>query len=73
MPTEDFTIRKIRKDELSLIRDLPPPDWKIDLEKVYSQHFDQDYFYPSVATVDSEIIGTGIAVVNDNSACCFLG
>jgi GNAT superfamily N-acetyltransferase len=67
MHTENFKIRKIEKAELSLIRDLPPPDWRIDLEKVYAQHYDQDYFYPIVTIMDSEIIGTGIAVVNDNA------
>jgi len=67
MQAENFMIRKIEKDEISLIRDLPPPDWNIDLEKVYNQHFYQDYFYPVVATIDSEFVGTGIAVVNGNS------
>lgn len=67
MHSDNFKIRKIEKDELSLIRDLPPPDWKIDLEKVYSQHYNQDYFYPIVTIMDSEIVGTGIAVINDNA------
>jgi GNAT superfamily N-acetyltransferase len=67
MLSENFIIRKIRKDEFSLIRDLPPQNWSIDLEKVYNQHYDQDYFYPVISIIDSEIVGTGIAVVNDNS------
>jgi GNAT superfamily N-acetyltransferase len=67
MEAEEFNIRKIRNDELSLIRDLAPTDWKIDLGKVYSQHYDQDYFYPVIAEIESEIVGTGIAIVNDNS------
>lgn len=37
MHSDNFKIRKIEKDELSLIQDLPPPDWKIDLENVYSR------------------------------------
>jgi disulfide oxidoreductase YuzD len=44
----------------------PPSDWKIDLEKVHDQHYDQDYFYPIVVIMDSEIAGTGIAGINDN-------
>lgn len=60
-------IRRIRKDELSIIRDLPPPDWNLNLQEVYDQHFNKDYFYPVITLVDSEIVGTGIAVVNDNS------
>lgn len=67
MNAYNFKIRKIEKDELSLIRDLPPSDWKIDLEKVYDQHYNQDYFYPVVTIMDSEIVGTGIAVINDNA------
>ena len=67
MNADNFKIRKIGKDELSLIRDLPPSDWNIDLEKVYDQHYNQDYFYPIVTIKDSEIVGTGIAVINDNA------
>jgi GNAT superfamily N-acetyltransferase len=67
MHDNNFTIRKIRKDELSLVRDLPPPEWNINLEKVYNQHYNQEYFYPVVAIIDSEITGTGIAVVNENA------
>jgi len=64
--TNQVKIRKISKDELPLIRDFPPQDWNLDLEKEYNKHYNQDYFYPIVATIDSNIIGTGIAVVNDN-------
>jgi ribosomal protein S18 acetylase RimI-like enzyme len=59
-------IRKIRKNELHLIRDFPPPDWNLDLENEYYKHFGKNYFYPVVATVKSTIVGTGIAVINDN-------
>jgi GNAT superfamily N-acetyltransferase len=59
-------IRKIRNNELHLIRDFPPPDWNLDLEKEYSKHYDQNYFYPVVATSESTFVGTGIAVINDN-------
>jgi GNAT superfamily N-acetyltransferase len=61
-------IRKIRKNELPLIRDFPPSDWNLDLEKEYRKHYDHDYFYPIVATIKSTIVGTGIAVINDNVA-----
>jgi GNAT superfamily N-acetyltransferase len=67
MQPENFEIRKIEKEEIPLIRNLTPPEWNIDLGKVYNQHFYQDYFYPAVAILDFEIVGTGIAVVNDNS------
>jgi GNAT superfamily N-acetyltransferase len=68
MQAENLEIRKIKKEELSVIRNLPPADWNIDLEKVYVQHYGQDYFYPVVALIDSEIVGTGIAVVNDKAS-----
>jgi len=59
-------IRKILKNELPLIKDFPPSDWNLDLEKEYCKHYDHDYFYPIVATINSTIVGTGIAVINDN-------
>jgi GNAT superfamily N-acetyltransferase len=68
MKADNFIIRKIEKEELELIRDFPPSDWKIDLEKVYGQHYYQDYFYPIIVIIDSEIAGTGIAVINDNAS-----
>ena len=61
-------IRKIRKNELPLIRDFPPSDWNLDLEKEYCKHYDHDYFYPIAATINLNIVGTGIAVINDNVA-----
>jgi GNAT superfamily N-acetyltransferase len=67
MDSEKIEIRKVSKDELPLIRNLPPSDWNIDLEAVYRQHYDQQYFYPVIASFDSEIAGTGIAVVNGNA------
>jgi GNAT superfamily N-acetyltransferase len=66
-PSSGIEIRKILKEEFSLIRHLPPIDWNIDLEKVYDYHYEEDYFYPIVAIIDTEIIGTGIAIINDNS------
>ena len=67
MNADKFIIRKIEREELKLIRDFPPADWRIDLEKVYGRHYYQDYFYPIITIIDSEIAGTGIAVINDNA------
>jgi GNAT superfamily N-acetyltransferase len=66
MKGNQVKIRKIRKDELPLIRDFPPPDWNLDLEKEYLKHYGRDYFYPVAAISGSTIVGTGIAVVNNN-------
>ena len=59
-------LRRIKRDEISLLREFPPSDWQLDIEKVYIEHNEQDYFYPVVAAIDSEIAGTGIAIINGN-------
>jgi GNAT superfamily N-acetyltransferase len=68
MSNELFKLRNIRRNEISSIRDLPPRDWNLDIEQVYNRHFGQDYFYPVVAVIKSEIVGTGIAIVHENAA-----
>lgn len=65
---ENLDIRPITKEEISLVKDFPPPSWSLNLEQVYIQHFDQSYFYGAVAVLSKEIAGTGMAVVNSNAA-----
>jgi len=60
-------IRKIQPEELRLVRNLPPPEWNLDLEEVYRSHYGKEYFYAVVAVAGSEIAGTGMAVVNGNA------
>jgi ribosomal protein S18 acetylase RimI-like enzyme len=67
MKSETLEIRKIRKDEISFIKELQPSGWNSDLEKVYNQHYEQDYFYPIIALINTEIVGTGVASVNDSA------
>jgi len=62
---ESYVLRKIKREELHLVRDFAPLRWNLNVEKVYSQHFDEDYFYSVVAGEDKAIIGTGMAIVND--------
>ena len=64
----EFEIRRIKEDELALVRDFAPPDWNTNLEKVYRQHYGQSYFQPLVAVEDREIIATGMAVIHRNAA-----
>ena len=64
----EFEIRRIKEDELALVRDFAPPDWDSNLEKIYRQHYDQPYFQPLVALKDTEIVATGIAVIHRNAA-----
>lgn len=67
MKKEICKIRKIRKVEIPTVQDFIPANWNMDLEKFCNQHYRQDYFYPVVATINSEIVGTGLAVINDNA------
>lgn len=67
MQTEIFEIRKISKDEISLLYEIQPPGWNNDLEKVYNLHYERDYFYPVVALINTEIVGTGVASVNETA------
>ncbi len=67
MQGKTLEIRKVRKDEIPIIKELTPPEWNSDLGKVYHQHYDRDYFYPFVATINEEIVGTGLASINDNA------
>jgi ribosomal protein S18 acetylase RimI-like enzyme len=60
-------LRKIGIDELSLVRDFPPEEWHLDLETLYREHYGQEYFYPSTALINAEIVGTGIAIVHENA------
>jgi GNAT superfamily N-acetyltransferase len=68
MSEPSIDIRRIAADELPLIRDFPPQEWSLDLEKMYLLHWAREYFYPVVAAVDGEIAGTGIAIINDGVA-----
>ncbi|HLP14872.1 MAG TPA: GNAT family N-acetyltransferase [Bacteroidota bacterium] len=61
-------IRRIRSDELSVIRNYAPPDWNLDLEELYRRHYHTEYFLPLAAVVGDEIAGTGIAIINNATA-----
>jgi predicted N-acetyltransferase YhbS len=61
-------IRKIKIDELCIVRNFPPAEWNLDLEFVYGTHFNQPYFYAAVAIIDNEIAGTGMAIINKTVA-----
>ena len=67
MHTETLEIRKIRKDEISLLHEIQPPGWNNDLGKVYTLHYGREYFYPIIALINTEIVGTGVATVNDSA------
>ena len=64
-------IRKIEREELPLVRDLAPPEWELDMEKLYRQHYDQPYFYPTVTMLGANVAGVGMANVHSN--CAWIG
>jgi ribosomal protein S18 acetylase RimI-like enzyme len=65
---ETIKIRKTRKHEFSIIQEFISADGYASLKEFCHWHYNSDYFYPVVATIESEIIGTGIDVINDNAA-----
>jgi GNAT superfamily N-acetyltransferase len=71
MPMIAPDIRKIEREELPLVRDLAPPEWNLDLERLYRQHYDQPYFYPTVTMLGADVAGTGMANVHSN--CAWIG
>lgn len=61
-------IRKIKQEDLPVVKDFPPVEWNMNLEMVYSFHFNQPNFYAAVAIADSEIVGTGMVIINKTVA-----
>lgn len=61
-------IRRIRTDELSIVRHYPPPDWNLDLQELYCRHYEREYFIPLAAVIGDDIAGTGIAIINETAA-----
>lgn len=51
-------IRKIEREELPLIRNLAPPEWHLNLENMYRQHYGQPYFYPTVTMLGADAAGS---------------
>jgi N-acetylglutamate synthase-like GNAT family acetyltransferase len=68
MQTINPVIRKIEKADLPVVKDFPPVEWNLNLEIVYSSHFNKPYFYAVVAVVNNEIAGTGMAIINKTVA-----
>jgi GNAT superfamily N-acetyltransferase len=68
MRPEIIKIRKTRKYEISIIQDLIPVEWNIDIKKLFTQYHDIEYFHSVVVTIETEIVGTGMAIVNDSVA-----
>jgi GNAT superfamily N-acetyltransferase len=59
-----ITIRRLNFSEISLLQNFPPEEWSLDLPKLISFHFEQPYFYPAIAELNSRIVGCGIAMIH---------
>ena len=57
-------IRQILESEIHQLQNFPPEDWKLDLPRLFSFHFDHPYFYPVAAEVDGRIVGCGIGIIH---------
>ena len=66
--TNGIELRSIKENEIPLVKDFPPPDWSVDLSKLYSFHFGEPYFYAGIALIDKKIVGTGMVILNKNVA-----
>jgi len=66
MLSDTLQIRKLKRADIPVIKELTPPEWNSDLGIEYPKHYGQDYFHPFVATIDGEIAGTGLATIHNN-------
>ena len=46
---EKINIRKIRDEELPVIKNFPPDEWNLDLEKLYRKYFNLTHFESSAS------------------------
>ena len=68
MEKEIIKVRKTGKNEIAQILEFVQEDWNAPIREFFRIHSRADYFYPAVAKIKSEIIGFGMAVINDNAA-----
>ena len=66
--TDEVTIRPIKKDEFSAVKDFPPPDWNTNLAEFLEMYFGQSYFYSIVAVFENDIVGFANTVSTGNAA-----
>jgi GNAT superfamily N-acetyltransferase len=60
-------IRELRADEIPLLKDFAPPEWKTDLSQLFGRHFGQPYFHPIAAELDGVMVGCANGLLNDNA------
>jgi GNAT superfamily N-acetyltransferase len=59
-----MSISLLKMEDIPLIKDFPPSDWKFNYQQFLNLHLGQSYFYPVVYRCAGEIIGTGNAIIN---------
>jgi GNAT superfamily N-acetyltransferase len=68
MNKENFTLRRIKEEELPLFRNFAPPDWNINLENIYRTHFHQNGYEGFIALSGDEPAGTGMILFHHGVA-----
>jgi GNAT superfamily N-acetyltransferase len=60
-------IRGLTADDIPLLRDFAPPDWKTDLSGVFGRHIGQPYFHPIAAELDGVLVGCAHGLLHGNA------
>ena len=60
-------IRELRADEVPLLKDFAPPEWKTDISQIFRRHWGQPYFYPIAAELDGSVVGCASGLVHANA------
>jgi ribosomal protein S18 acetylase RimI-like enzyme len=59
-------IREMTSEDVLLLQNFAPPEWNVDLSKVFGTHFGQPYFRPIIAELDRLAVGCANALVQGN-------
>ena len=62
-----MSIRKLKKEDIPYVKDLPPEDWKFNYGQFLNLHFNRKYFYAVVYMHSGRIVGTGNAIIHDKT------
>lgn len=60
-------IRRLKYEEIALLRGFAPPDWHFYLEQFMKFHLDQPYFVPLIADFSGNVVGVGNGICNGSA------
>jgi len=60
-------IREMRADEVPLLKDFAPPEWKTDLSRIFGRHFGQPYFHAIAAELAGVMVGCANGLLQGNT------